>query len=155
MSLNESPPVDKFDSVKNFGEIPLWLSGLGTQDSFWQFQPLALLSELRIWHCRELQCRWQIGLDLVGCGIGQQLQLKFDPWPGELPYATDATLKSKQNKTKTVWSIYTIKEIMTLNFPEFLLIVSSSLRPELLSYVGACSHLQLSVIIRLISCINL
>ena len=41
-------------------------------------------SGLRIWHCRELRCRSQrqpgfcIG---CGCGVGQQLQLRFNPWP--------------------------------------------------------------------------
>ena len=39
----------------------------------------------RIWHC-------------CGCGIGQQLQLRFNPW--ELPYAQGVALKKKNPKKK-------------------------------------------------------
>ena len=36
-----------------------------------QVQSLELLSGLRIWHC-------------CGCGVRQQLQLQFNPWPWNL-----------------------------------------------------------------------
>ena len=55
------------------GEFPLWLSGLRTWLVFmrmWVWS-LTLLSGLRI----RRGC---------GCGVGQQLQLRFSPYPGNL-----------------------------------------------------------------------
>ena len=56
--------------------------------SMWtQVLSLASLSGLRIPCCRELRYRSQMPLEsgvAVACGAGQQLQLRFDPWPGNL-----------------------------------------------------------------------
>lgn len=48
-------------------------------------QSLVLLSGLRIQHCHELWCKLQMWLvSGVAVAVGQQLQLLFDPWPGNL-----------------------------------------------------------------------
>ena len=50
-----------------------------------QARSLASLRGLRILHCHVLRCRLQMWLRFdvaVGCGIGQQLRLLLNPWPG-------------------------------------------------------------------------
>ena len=53
-------------------------------------QSLASLSGLRIWYC-------------CGCGVGQKLQLLFNPLAWETPYATGTALKSNKTNKKRNW----------------------------------------------------
>ena len=61
-------------------ELPLWVSRLRAQlvSMRTRVRSLALLSELRNWHCCELWCRLQTQL-ICACGLGRQLQLRFNP----------------------------------------------------------------------------
>ena len=55
-------------------------------------QSLALLSGLRIRHCRELRCR-------LGSGVAVDLVIRPLAW--EPPYVTGVALKRKKKKKKT------------------------------------------------------
>ena len=69
-----------------------------------QVQVLAPLGMLRIWHCRELQCRLQICMAQIwhccGYGICWQLHLLFDALAWKLQYATGTALKKKNKLTE-------------------------------------------------------
>ena len=63
--FTSSPSADLLvQSLKYNLEFPLWLSGLRTQHRVHEDAGsiAAVLSELRIWHCRKLQCRSQMRL---------------------------------------------------------------------------------------------
>ena len=67
-----------------------------------QFQSLALLSELGIWHCCELWCRSQIWLgSLVAVAVAQagSCSSHLTPSP-ELPYVTGMAIKRKRKEKK-------------------------------------------------------
>ena len=105
-----------------FWESPLWLSGLRTwlvSRGMW-FRSLASLSGLKdlalpwaamyitdtaqIWHC-------------CGCGVGWELQLWLDPYPGKLPYTASVALKRpKKKKKKSCWSFLIHMKTVGLNF---------------------------------------
>ena len=89
-------------------EFLWWRSGnesdLGTMRLRVRF--LASISGLRIRHCRELWCSHRHGLDLVllWFGVGRQLQLRFEPYPGNLHMlqmwpSRDKKTKKKKNQT--------------------------------------------------------
>ena len=74
-----------------------------------QVPSLASLSGLRIQCCHRLQLGLQMWLKTqtaawiqrgYGCGIAQQLQLCFDPWPGNfrVPWVQQPLKKKKQKK---------------------------------------------------------
>ena len=72
-------------------------------------QSLASLSGVRIQCCYELWCKvtgvaWI--LSFCGCGIGQQLWLRFDPLAWEPPYVTHAALGKKKKKKKKQLNIH-------------------------------------------------
>ena len=71
-----------------FGSVMMWV------------QSLASLSVLRIQCCCNLQWRY-----CHGGGIDRwQLELQFDPWPGELPYAACVAVQRGEKKTqKNFW----------------------------------------------------
>ena len=65
-----------------------------------EVQSLASLSGLGIWRCVSCGVGRRCSSDLRGCGVGQQLQLCFDPSPGifHVPWVQPEKDK-KQNKT--------------------------------------------------------
>ena len=68
-------------------EFLLWLSKLRTQPVSMRMQVyfLASINGLRIRRCCELCCRSQTRFrSQCYCGVSQQLQLPFNPWPGNL-----------------------------------------------------------------------
>ena len=76
-----------------------------------QVRSLALLSGLRIQRCGERWCRLQTRLGsrlCCGAGVGQQLQLRLDPLPGNLhmpqerPWKWQKDKKKKKKKEKKV-----------------------------------------------------
>ena len=76
--INASQKTGHFCLYKVSWEFLLCLSRLRTwlvSMRLW-VRSLAQLSGLRIWPCHKLPCRiWSC----CGCGVGQQLQLQFDP----------------------------------------------------------------------------
>ena len=81
---------------------------------------LALLSGLRIWCCRELWCRSQTWLGSPSCcgsGVGQQLQLRFDPWPGNLHVLWEQLKKWQKDQKKKKKNLASI--IITNIWSEF------------------------------------
>ena len=79
------PNFTKSKARRQMPEFPLWFSRLRTHVVSLRMQvwSLASLSGLRIQCCHNL---WHI----------PQLQLWFDPWLQELPYATGAAIKKKR-----------------------------------------------------------
>ena len=81
------------------GRVPLWLSRLQTQLVSMRMQvwSLASLSELRIWHCQEMQC-------LVLPWLW--LQLQFNPSLGTsiCPRCSPKKAKKKKERKKKRWS---------------------------------------------------
>ena len=69
-------------------EFPLWLSRLRTYLVSMRMQvgSLASLSGLRIWHCRELQCRLQtqLGSGVVVAVCRLAVAVQIPPLPGNL-----------------------------------------------------------------------
>ena len=83
-------------------EFLLWLSGLHTQivSMRMQIQYLALLSGLRIWHCRELWCSSQTQL-WSGVNVTVRRLAATPPiWPlaWEPPYAMGVAFKKTKDK---------------------------------------------------------
>ena len=84
-------------------EFLLWLSVLGIQlvSMRTQLQSLALLSELRIQHCRELWYRSQTQFKsgtLLWPWHRPAAAAPIQPLAQELPYATGAALKKNKEK---------------------------------------------------------
>ena len=72
-------------------------------------QSLASLNGLRIQRFEVssgIGRRCSSDLALLGCGIGWQLQLQFDPQAWEPPYATGAALERLPHSQKSIWLLY-------------------------------------------------
>jgi len=65
-----------------------------------QVQPLALLSGLRIWRCRELWCRCCLDLSLLWLWRWPAAVALIRPLAWEPPYAVGAALKSQKKPKK-------------------------------------------------------
>ena len=72
-----------------------------------QVRSLASISGLRIQRCHVLWCRLQTQRQIpccCGCGVDQQLQLRFTPWPGNLhmPQVQPPTPKKEKGMKKCI-----------------------------------------------------
>ena len=65
-------------------------------------QSLALLSGLRIWHCRELWCRLQTRLGSCVAVAQPAVVALIGLLAWELPYAAGTALKSQKKKKKSI-----------------------------------------------------
>ena len=106
MSVNHLFTFSKQQMILGVPEVAqwkqIWAASMRTQ-----VQSLSSLNELRIWHCHELWYKVAEAARIwccCGCGVGQQLQLWLDPWPGNPPYAEGAVLKKKK-KDKIILAI--------------------------------------------------
>ena len=93
-----------------FGEFPLWLRGLRT----WHFlcEDVGLIPGL-IQRVKDLvlQDRAQIRC-CCGYGLGWQLQLWFDPWPGNFHMLHVRPLKKKKSHLGIIWlHLYVVHRI--------------------------------------------
>ena len=98
--FTKSFPIKKKCTV---GEFPLWRSRLRTQLGSMriQIQSLASFSGLRIHRCHKLQHRSQMAAQIWHCrGVGWQLQLCLDPWPGNLRMLHKPTRKEGRKEGK-------------------------------------------------------
>ena len=70
-------------------------------------QSLASLSGIWIPHYCELWYRSQMWLRscCCGCGIGQQLQVQFDPWPGNFQIVHKCSPKKKKKSVECVFLV--------------------------------------------------
>ena len=104
-----------------------------------------LLSGLRIWHCHELWCGLQMrpgSPNCCGSGIGQRLQLQWDPSFGTSTCGgygpkrqkdRKTKAKTKQNKTKTVtWLLIYCSLKITCIF------LSKILTPQIIHCLNSC-----------------
>ena len=58
------------------------------------------------------------------CGVGQQLQLQLDPWPGNLQtYAAGAALKKKKKKRTTLLATWKYTVASVFKLVSFILLV--------------------------------
>ena len=80
-----------------------WIQLVSVRIRVWS---LASLSGLRVWCCHELWYRSQMGLisGIAVAVVQQQLQLQFNPWPGNLhmPWVTALGNKKKKKKKSTL-----------------------------------------------------
>ena len=85
------------NSVKKLWEFPLWLSSLRTQLVSVRIQDWSLASHRGL----RIQCfckLWHSSHSFCGYGVGWQLQLWFDPWPGNFHMPQGQLYKRKKKQ---------------------------------------------------------
>ena len=81
-----------------------------------QVQSLASSVGLRIWYCHKLWRRSQMQIRSCGCGVGRQLQLWFDPQPGNFHMLKVQAPKGKKKKfiCDAPWIHWLLKNVSLL-----------------------------------------